>query len=174
MFYDELAPSAWSVAHQNAVTRFESLEGAWLVTTSCLNSPETEAQLYISEALGSNVEFFEDEDGSVCDSFGKAMFETKITGTGDLDLDNITFVMTTDLYAPDDRRGNLLEAYSEERASHNSATNASFHLTIVIDENSEMFAVKQTTLLPETSSEPNAAVTVAQRNECYITNWIRQ
>lgn len=167
-FYDETNPAMLSEEQKGAVSRFASLQGNWAVTFSCIDQDSIGANLLITEALPSNVELYEWTENAECNSYGKAVFEARVTNTGDLDLDDTNFIMTADLMIQDEHGGNYLEAQSTTFTSQD-ADIQSFNLRIAIHEDGDFAATKEVTVFSDSN---NGSMLVTRRNECFLTDWV--
>lgn len=170
-FYDEKDESKLSDSQEMSIYLFESLQGDWQVTMKCVEQPDVTAMIHISEAVATNVELYQSVENSECASYGKAVFEAMITGSGDKDLDNVAFVLTADLMMPTIKETDLIVARSEDQLSQHPDV-LSFALEIAVESPMRYIAVKSTTLQPYHSS--SGSLTVTQRNECLLTNWVAQ
>ena len=167
LFYDEVNPDFWSNAQQNAVARLASLEGAWQVTMECLDEPAKEATLEITEGLASTVELYRDVEESVCESFGKAVFEAKVTGSGDMDLDGTPFTLTADLLQRSEGLENLMVAASDELPSQYAHIDG-FSFRVVIDSDGVKGASKLVTVYSDASN----SVSVSRYSDCQFVDWV--
>ncbi|MBN2717068.1 MAG: hypothetical protein JXX14_14550 [Deltaproteobacteria bacterium] len=169
VFYTDVAPESWSAAQRRAVNRYTALDGNWDVTMSCPGKDAMQTHLSIRETLASNVEMYEGVEDADCDYFGKAVFEATITGSGDLDLDDVTFFLTADLLRSEDAGDNIVEASTEDLLSQYEDIN-SFALNVIVDADGIPRANKQITMI----SDDAFSVSVSRTSGCEFSDWVAQ